>query len=75
MRCEGWTRQGGAFTFGPARWYQCKNDAITMLTVKQGDGTQTLPSCEKCWKRCKAHDNIDIVKAEPLTPETDSKET
>lgn len=71
VRCEGWTRHGGAFSFGPVTWSQCENDAIVMLTVRQKNLTThqveevTQPACLGCWKTAKEY-GIEVLKAEPL---------
>lgn len=63
-RCEGWRRYGGAFSLGPVKWEQCKEDAIVMLTVVQDGKTEKLPACKTCWKEC-IEKNIRIEKVEP----------
>ena len=51
LRCEGWRRYGGAFTLGPPRWKQCKNDAEFLLTIEQdGEILKDSPACMECWK-------------------------
>jgi len=50
MRCEGWRRYGGVFTFGPVQWKQCENDAVVTLTVHQEGQTKSFPVCMKCWR-------------------------
>ena len=64
MQCEGWRRNGGAFTLGPITWKQCENEAIVMLTVKQ-EKVEDLPSCMECWLEA-IEKNIGIIKAVPL---------
>lgn len=64
MRCEGWRRYGGAFTLGPVKWEQCKEDAIVMLKVKQ-EKTEELPACLHCWNEGKEK-GITILSAEPI---------
>ena len=65
IRCEGWRRHGGVFTFGPVTWEQCKSRATVNLTVKQEGKVQTLPACPKCWQEV-IDNNIKIIKVEPL---------
>lgn len=71
MRCEGWRRKGGAFTFGPVVWKQCSNEASVMLTVLQkpkGEKKkirQVLPACPTCWQEC-IDTGIEIEKAAPI---------
>ena len=48
MRCEGYRRTGGAFTLGPVKWEQCKNDAVVMMEFKHDGEVQTLPACREC---------------------------
>lgn len=64
MRCEGWRRTGGAFTFGPVKWEQCAKEAIVMLKVRQ-EKEEELHSCLDCWNECKEN-NIEILGVEPL---------
>lgn len=70
MRCEGWRRFGGAFTLGPVRWEQCKNDAIVSIKVKQDDGEGIFPACKTCWKEAIANKDIKIIEVVPLNEET-----
>jgi hypothetical protein len=51
MRCEGWTRTGGAFSFGPIVWSQCENDAVVNLTVVQDGVEEVQPACVDCWNK------------------------
>lgn len=64
MRCEGWTRHGGAFTLGPATWSQCENDGVVLLRVKQ-DKVETLPACTGCWGKIKEA-GIKILSVDPI---------
>lgn len=64
MRCEGWKRTGGAFTFGPVSWKQCENQAVVMLKVRQ-EKEEELPACLECWHECKEN-KIEILAVEPL---------
>jgi len=64
MQCEGWRRKGGAFTFGPVEWEQCKNEATVMLEVKQ-ETIKKLPGCETCWKEC-IEKGLKIISVVPL---------
>jgi hypothetical protein len=66
QRCEGWRRYGGAFTLGPVKWEQCKNDAIVVLKVEQEKVVENMPSCLECWNEAKAS-GILIHSAEPLS--------
>lgn len=69
MRCEGWKREGGAFTFGPATWSQCSNEATVILEVEQNEkGTLVVtkqPVCMGCWKEA-ANWPIKVLSAEPI---------
>jgi hypothetical protein len=67
MRCEGWRRYGGMFTFGKPVWEQCKNDAIVILEVKQ-EQIEKMPSCMDCWKEA-IDRKIEILSASPLDKE------
>ena len=64
MRCEGWTRKGGAFTWGTPIWSQCENDAIIMLEVEQ-EKIEKQPACIDCWKKG-IKKGIKILSVEPL---------
>ena len=65
MRCEGYTRHGGAFTLGPITWVQCKKEAIVNITATQDGKTETFPMCADCWK--KGIDNgIEILSVVPI---------
>ncbi len=66
MRCEGWRRYGGAFTFGPVKWAQCDNNAIVVLRVEQ-EKIEELPACAECWQE--ALDNkMEILEVKPIIP-------
>lgn len=74
MQCEGWRRYGGAFTFGPVRWEQCKNEAVVILGVVQDGKTDEYPSCRVCWQEC--IDNGIKINSSRLAPNTvDEKHT
>jgi hypothetical protein len=67
MRCEGWRRNGGVFTFGPVTWSQCKSKATVKLTITQDGKTKTFPACTECWKEAQQPQwKIKIKKAVPL---------
>lgn len=66
-RCEGRRRYGGAFTLGPVRWEQCKEDATVTLKCEDCGTVDTLPFCQVCWDeglRC----GIKIIEAKPIIP-------
>lgn len=66
VRCEGWSRTGGAFTLGPVKWEQCKSDAIVNLKFKQGnEPVKTLPACKACWEEC-FKNGIEIITSTPI---------
>lgn len=65
MRCEGWRRNGGAFTLGPVTWSQCENEAIVELTVEQEGKAETLPGCAVCWQEA-IDSGIKIIKVVPI---------
>jgi len=65
QRCEGYRRYGGAFSFGPAQWVQCKEDATVTLEVEQGGNTETLPACVTCWNEA-IENKLNIIEARPI---------
>jgi hypothetical protein len=65
MRCEGWRRNGGVFTFGPVKWSQCKNDATVMIDLEQDGEQQTLPGCLECWQEA-IDKGIKILSVRPI---------
>jgi len=65
MRCEGWRRKGGAFSFGPVKWSQCENDAIVVLKVKQDDKVADFPACIECWNEANER-GIRVLEAKPI---------
>lgn len=66
LLCEGYRRYGGAFTFGPMKWEQCKEKAEFQITVKQEEeGTQTFPMCKTCWKEA-VKNKMDIKEVKLL---------
>ena len=69
MRCEGWRRYGGAFTFGPPQWVQCHEDATVLITHKTKDGEETTPGCNRCWEEC-IENNVEIIKVVPIPKST-----
>ena len=73
MRCEGWTRKGGAFTLGAPEWKQCENEAVVNLTFEQDGEIQTMPACLDCWKTAKTADysQAKVVAAEPIIESED----
>lgn len=64
MRCEGWTRKGGVFTWGRPVWSQCENEAVVMLEVKQ-EKVEKQPACIDCWKKG-VKTGIEILSVEPI---------
>ena len=64
IRCEGWRRTGGAFSFGPVKWSQCENNAIVMLKVSQKE-VKEFPACIECWNEA-IERGIEIIEARPL---------
>jgi len=71
MRCEGYIRYGGAFTLGPVKWIQCKNEAVVSIKFKGGksDPVKVLPACMDCWKECIESKDIEILEVKPLDKE------
>jgi hypothetical protein len=66
LRCEGWRRHGGAFTFGPVTWKQCTETPTVWLKVKQTGKTQRMPACPTCWQES-IDNEIEILEAVPIT--------
>ena len=71
MRCEGWTRKGGAFTLGPVIWHQCENEAIVNIEFEQTwegkkEDVKILPACKECWQKCIDEKKITILQVEPI---------
>jgi len=67
LRCEGWTRHGGVFTFGPIEWSQCEKDAVVLITFTQKEEKEnTLPACKECWQKCIESENITIISVCPV---------
>lgn len=64
-RCEGWRRYGGAFTFGPVKWEQCKNEGIVFIKFKDDGKIKTLPACKECWNECLSN-GIEIIEVRPI---------
>jgi len=73
MRCEGYRRYGGAFTLGPVKWEQCKNDAIAIIECSQDGETKEFPACTECWNEA-IEKGIPITKSRP-TPAPGDKAT
>ena len=69
MRCEGYRRYGGAFTFGPVIWRQCENEALVVLETDQDGETQQFPACAICWNES-LEAGILIISARPILIET-----
>lgn len=65
-RCEGWRRAGGVMSLGPPTWHQCKSRGVALLTVKNDQGTQTLPACQVCWDACLKAKDHKVLKATPI---------
>jgi hypothetical protein len=64
MKCEGYRRKGGAFTFGPVKWEQCQDEPKVMLQIE--GKAEPLPACMECWKEVKAS-GATVISAEPIT--------
>lgn len=64
-QCEGWRRNGGAFTLGPVKWEQCAEEGIVTLEVTQGGEVSKLPACKKCWEEC-IERGIEILTVTPI---------
>lgn len=66
-RCEGWRRDGGAFTLGPVKWKQCEANGVVELRFEDQDtGKQKiLPACKECWAECLAT-GVMIIEARPI---------
>jgi hypothetical protein len=72
MRCEGYRRYGGAFTLGPVKWEQCKEEATVLITFSNNAGTHVLPGCAKCWAECIENklNIVSVIPIENITPNT-----
>lgn len=67
MRCEGYRRNGGAFSLGPVTWLQCENEATVTLKIVQDEKTEEFPACKTCWNECiENSDKIEIKEVKPL---------
>lgn len=66
MKCEGWVRHGGAFTFGPVKWDQCKNEATVKIHFQYDGDIDTLPGCIECWRRCIDAEDIKVISVWPI---------
>jgi hypothetical protein len=66
LRCEGYRRRGGAFTFGPVSWAQCENRAVVFVTIDQGgEITKDCPCCLECWSEG-IEQGIKQIDAKPI---------
>lgn len=61
IRCEGYHRSGGAFSFGPPEWRQCKNRAEFSITVSQSGEESTLPACKACLEESLNNENLEVL--------------
>lgn len=68
-QCEGWTRYGGIFTFGPVEWKQCPNDGVVMIHFKDKKGELTKPACMECWQKLIDSPDYEILEATPIPEE------
>lgn len=68
MRCEAW-RKYGAFQMGaPAGWQQCRNDAVVILEIEDGeDSTGQSPVCQHCKEEALQQEGTKILKELELT--------
>ena len=67
LQCEGWRRTGGAFTFGPVQWDQCKNTPVAIIVIKQGGKQEKpMPACLTCWEECENTKGITVISAKPI---------
>ncbi len=66
MRCEGWTRHGGVFSFGPVTWEQCEAEAKLMVKFKQEGEVQTLPACAQCYVKIVESDKIEVLDVKDI---------
>jgi len=65
-QCQGYRRHGGAFTLGPVRWEQCKEQGVVLLTVEAEGERTTVPACLVCWKEAVANVEMTVIAAEPI---------
>lgn len=68
VRCEGWHRDGGAFSLGPVEWKQCKAEGTVMLTLSQDGEIEELPACQNCWNECLETKGIEVLSSKPISP-------
>jgi len=74
VRCEGFRRAGGAFSFGPVKWEQCENVAVAMIEILQNDDQPAIfPACGACWHEALNNENITVLDALPVTKDKDGK--
>lgn len=66
IRCEGWYRNGGAFTLGPVYWEQCANHATFRVRTVQDKKTNTLPCCPFCLEEARKTPDIKILSVKKL---------
>ena len=66
VRCEGWRRNGGAFSLGPVEWVQCEDRGDVMLKLNQGGEISELPACQHCWNECIQTTGIEVLSAKPI---------
>jgi len=62
MRCEGMRRYGAFVTGCPSGWQQCKNDAVSIITVEQnGNEPKDFLDCNECILECVRTEEINVV--------------
>ena len=69
-QCEGYRRTGGAFSFGPVKWAQCKEHAVFMLEFIQEKKEERMPACMTCLNEALHTNSIKITKI-GLLPQTE----
>lgn len=67
IRCEGYRRYGGAFSFGPPQWRQCTNHASVMIHVEQDGNNDSYPSCFECIDEILTHGNQYGIKLNSIS--------
>jgi len=67
IRCEGYRRYGGAFTLGPVKWEQCKENATVMITIEQDGKVSDFPACNTCGEEGRQK-GLKQIAAKPIIP-------
>ena len=66
IKCQGWRRRGGMFSFGPPVWARCENRATVNITVTQDGKTEIMHACMRCWGEALENDAMVIRAVAPI---------